>query len=306
MTQPRHVRPGVTWFVTRRTTRRHHLFSPDEEGTVEQLYWYTTAVVANKLGVQLHMTQVMSTHPHEVLTDTKGVLPRFFELRNRILANGLKVLRGWVGEVFDKRPANWVEVGTADALVYAMAYTATNCVAAGLVRTPQRWPGVKVLADEVGQRAVTVRRPDGYFDAANPEWPDEITIPIVMPELALEAYGSEEAAREAIQVEMDRLVRKAHDENLRAGRGYAGAKRVLKASHTKRANSPEPIGARNPTFAARGNRSVASAFVARLREFRRMYRKAWGAWKSGRHDVLFPPGTWKMREYHAARCHSPP
>jgi hypothetical protein len=50
----------VTWFVTRRTTRRHYLFSPDkEDGEVEQLYWYTTAVFAKMFGVQLHMTQLL-------------------------------------------------------------------------------------------------------------------------------------------------------------------------------------------------------------------------------------------------------
>ena len=98
MTQPRNVRPGVTWLVTRRATRRHFLFNPDDEGMIEQLYWYTTAVYAQALGIELHVMELMSNHDHEVLTDTLGQLCRFLELRTRVFANALKVFRGWPGE----------------------------------------------------------------------------------------------------------------------------------------------------------------------------------------------------------------
>jgi hypothetical protein len=296
----------VTWFTTRRATRRHHLFTPDKEGLVEQAYWYTTAVTAKELGIELHMMQLMSTHPHEVLTDTRGELSRFFELRNRLFGNALKVLLGWPGEVFDKQPCNWVELATPEAVVKEMAYVGANCVAAGLVRTPRRWPGAKVLVDEVGRRVVTVKRPDFYFDPDNPQWPDEVTIPIVMPEMLTKAFGSDQAARDAIQAELDRLIRRAHAENKRNGRGYAGHKRVLKTPHTTRARSYEQFGGRVPTFAAAGNGAAAAKLARRRREFRTEYRQAWIAWKAGDHNVIFPYGTWKMRVYHGARCCAPP
>ena len=137
--------------------------------------------------------------------------------------------------MFNKSPCNWVELDTAEAFVQSAAYVAANCVAAGLVRTPRRWPGAKVLVDEMGRRVVTVKRPDFYFDPDNPNWPEEVSIPIVMPKMLVEAYGSEDAAREVIQLELDRLIRKAHADNKRSGRGYAGRKRVLKTPHTARA-----------------------------------------------------------------------
>ncbi len=306
MTQPRNVRPNVTWFVTRRATRRHFLFSPDPEAKVEQIYWYTTAVIAQRLGVQLHMMQQLSSHLHEVLTDILGVLPRFFELRNRILANALKVLLGWPEEVFAKTPANWVELSSADAIIKEMAYTAANCVEAGLVRTPRRWPGAKVLVDEVGQKTITVQRPEGYFDPDNPMWPERVSIPIEMPEILRDAFETEQDARDAIQAELDERVRKAHADNAREGRGYLGAKRVLKTPHTSRASSFERFGSRTPTFAAAGNLAVAKELVRRLRAFRAAYREAWQAWKAGVPGVVFPHGTWRMRVYYGAACEEPP
>lgn len=306
MTAARDVRPGVTWFTTRRTTRRHYLFSPDEEGRLEQLYWYATAVCAKEHSVELHMTQLLSTHLHEVLTDTLGNLPLFFEHRNRLLVNALKVWRPWPEEVVSKTPACWVELPTAEAVIKEMAYVVANCVAAGLVRTPAKWPGVKVLVDEVGRRVVRVKRPDFYFDPNNPNWPDEVEIPIMMPKLLQEAFATQAAARQAIQAEVDKLVRKAHRENKI---GYAGAKRVMKTPHTRRASSAEPFGARVPTFATAGDPEVARRMVEERRSFRVAYRAAWQRWKAGEHDVIFPAGTWKMRVYHAARCapgRSPP
>ncbi len=273
---------------------------------MEQIYWYTTAVIAQRLGVQLHMMQLLSSHLHEVLTDVLGVLPRFFELRNRILANALKVLLGWPEEVFSKTPANWVELSTPEAVIKEMAYTAANCVEAGLVRTPRRWPGAKVMVDDVGLKTMTVDRPAGYFDVDNPMWPERVSIPIEMPDLLREAFATEQDARDAIQAELDERVRRAHADNSRDGRGYLGAKRVLKTPHTRRASSFERFGSRTPTFAAAGNPTVAMDLVRRLRAFRAAYRKAWHAWKAGVRGVVFPHGTWRMRLYYGATCEEPP
>jgi hypothetical protein len=195
-----------------------------------------------------------------------------------------------------------VELPTAEAVIKEMAYTAANCVAAGLVRTPAKWPGAKVLVDDVGRRVVRVRRPDFYFDPENPQWPDEVEIPIVMPKLLQDAFETEHAARAAIQAKLDELVRQAHRENATNGRGYAGAKRVIKTAHTRRASSPEPFGSRTPTFAAAGNSEVARKMVKRRRAFLSAYRTAWLSWKAGDHSALFPTGSWKMRVYHSARC----
>jgi hypothetical protein len=51
---------------------------------------------------------------------------------------------------------------------------------------------------------------------------------------------------------------------------------------------------------ALGNREALLRQVAQLRAWREAYRAAFVAWRSGRRDVEFPPGTWKMRVVHGA------
>src|SRR4051812_20366591 len=126
MTMPRCIQAGKTWFVTRRTTRRFFLLRPDADKTVQDLYWYITAVLAGELGVELHAVQVLSTHMHEVLTDTRGELPRFLQQRNRLFANAIKCHRNWPEEVFARRPASCLELYGSAAVLKEIAYTLAN------------------------------------------------------------------------------------------------------------------------------------------------------------------------------------
>ena len=66
------------------------------------------------------------------------------------------------------------------------------------------------------------------------------------------------------------------------------------------------MGARNPTFAARGNQVTARLAARALRGFRAAYREALDAWKCGVRGVVFPLGTWLMRVLHHADCEPAP
>ncbi|HJL18830.1 MAG TPA: transposase, partial [Sandaracinaceae bacterium LLY-WYZ-13_1] len=237
MTEQREVRPGMCWMVTRRMTRRHYLMRPDADGVSEQLYWYFTIVAANRTAVKLHCVQAPSNHLHEVVDDVEGRLPRFYELRNRWLAMALKEHREWDGEVFDKEGAHWLELGTPEAMLQELAYVITNCIHHGLTRTPGKWPGVKVLVDDIGRRVVRVERPDVWLDPDNPDWPPVAEMALEMPAMLVEAFGSEEAAREALRAKVDERAAEARAENKRAGRGYLGAKRVMKTPFDAQATS---------------------------------------------------------------------
>ena len=85
--------------ITRRTLRRTHLLRPDPK--LNNLFLYCLAVTSRRFGVLVHAATVMSTHEHLVVTDTRGVLPRFTQELHRLLALGIKSLRKWEGAAWD-------------------------------------------------------------------------------------------------------------------------------------------------------------------------------------------------------------
>ncbi|HHH30705.1 MAG TPA: hypothetical protein ENK57_20510, partial [Polyangiaceae bacterium] len=100
--QRRIIIPGTTHSVSRRTTRRYFLFTPDTQRRVERSFWYTLAWTAQKHGVVVHTAVLMSTHIHYVATDVRGVMPLFKQEFHRLFAQCVKAIRGWPEEVFNK------------------------------------------------------------------------------------------------------------------------------------------------------------------------------------------------------------
>jgi putative transposase len=305
MTQPRCIRPGRTTTVTRRTTRRHFLLRPDPDGRAQQIYWYTTAVMAAKFGILLHAVQVLSTHMHEVLTDPNGVLPNFVRERNRLLANALKVHRGWPEEVFQRAPASYVELYGPDAVLKQIGYTLANCVEAGLVDHPDQWPGVTVSVDDIGSKVIEVERPPVYFDPENPQWPERVTLRIEMPQVLEEAYGPN--ALEMLRLAVAEAVGRARSIARQAGhRISTSAARLMAVPFARRARSFEPFGKRNPTFATGGNPTWRRVALDERRVFRQLYRRALDAVRKGVEHIPFPAGTWRWaRELLSLRMAAP-
>jgi REP element-mobilizing transposase RayT len=290
----------------RRTTRRHYLFTPDEDRRVSEMYWYCFAVAAERTGVELYATTLMSTHLHYVIGDPQGRRPEFFALLHRLLALHIKAFRGWTEEVFNKASTGSHELETPEALVQSIAYTIANPVAAGAVRFAKEWPGAITLPEHIGRRVVRVPRPKGFFDPENEAFPDVAEIRVRMPQVLVDAYGSEEEARALIADRVRELERQARDALQAEGRTFVGVRGVLRTKHTKRATSWEDFGSRNPQFAAAGDREASRAAVARIRAFNTDYESALDRWRAGDRDVVFPRGTWWMRVHHNVRCHPPP
>lgn len=278
--------------ITRRTTRRHFLLRPDRDGSVQALYWYTTAVLAQKFGIRLHAVQMMSTHVHEVLTDVHGNLPAFLRERNRAFANALKCHRHWPEEVFQRAPANCVAIHGEVALLRQIAYTLTNCVEAGLVKSPEEWPGVGVSARDIGSRVVRTERPKVYFDPENLVWPAEAEIAIDMPDLLVVQHGLPRAMQ-LLRTVVEAATKKARELARLAGRVVTKIVDIMNVAFTKRSRSFEKFGAREPSFATGGDKVLTAEVLAQKREFLRRYRKAREALRQGQAGVLFPPGTWR-------------
>jgi REP element-mobilizing transposase RayT len=298
MTQPRLVLAGTTVMVTRRTLRRHHLFRPDP--AIRQLYLYSLAVCAGELGVLVHGMTLMSTHEHLIVTDVRGRLPDFLQRLHRLVSLGTKVLRKWDGPTWDHERSSVVRLLTEQAVIEKLAYAAANPVKSGLVRSAKDWPGITVLPQELGRRTFVVGRPDAFFDADNPKWPDRVELPLTLPPALKQSYGPD-AIREAVAVELVRQERLARAEVKAHGWRVLGAERVQRLSPYRRATSFEPLRRRNPTFAVgRGQRKVFFQAVAELRAFRQAYRNALEQWRAGLRSVVFPQGTWCMCRTHGA------
>ena len=306
MTAPRRILPGHTWFSTRRTTRRTFLLRPDMDGVAQQIYWYATAVLALKFGIELHAVQVLSSHIHEVLTDPHGTLPDFTRERNRAIANAIKRHRDWPEEVFQRAPGSYVDLLTPASVLNEIAYSLVNCVEAGLVDHPDEWPGVTVSVDDIGRRTVHVERPDVYFAKNNPEWPERVSIDLVMPRMLLQAFRDEESARAAIRERFEKALACARNiaTDLRrvmkeVVRGAAKrAAHVCTVPFAREARTPEPPRKRNPTFAAAGNREAFDSARSELAQFREAYDGARERLRRGERDPNFPPGTWRLtREF---------
>jgi len=296
MTQPRFVLPGDTVMITRRTLRRHHLFRPDS--AIRQLYLYTLAVCARQFGICVHAVTLMSTHEHLIVTDTKGRFPLFLRELHRLVSLGTKVLRKWEGPTWDHEQTSVVRLLTDQAIVEKLAYVMANPVQAGLVRQARDWPGITVLPKELGRRTWMLNRPDAYFRADNPQWPETVELCLTLPPVLAERDGAEEV-REVVGEELERQERRAHQEIARRGWRFLGAARVRRLSPYRRATSFELLRNRNPTFAVgRGQQRVFFQAVAELRAFRRAYRDALEQWRAGLRSVVFPQGTWSMCQVH--------
>jgi putative transposase len=306
MTAPRRILPGHTWFSTRRTTRRTFLLRPDEDGIAQQIYWYATAVLALKFGIELHVVQVLSSHIHEVLTDTYGNLPDFSRERNRAIANALKRHRDWPEEVFQRAPGSYVDLLTPASVVNEIAYSLVNCVEAGLVDHPDEWPGVTVSVNDIGRRTVHVERPSVYFAKNNPDWPERVSIDLVMPRMLLQVFRDADAAREAIRDRFEKALagarsvannmRRVMKEVLRDAAKRAA--HVCSVPYTRQAQTAEPRRKHNPTLAAAGDREAFDRARAEVAQFREAYAGALERLRRGEPEPNFPVGTWRLtREF---------
>ncbi|WP_437787282.1 transposase [Sorangium sp. So ce1097] len=294
MSQPRHIAPGATYLITRRALRRHLLFRPDAAMT--QLLVYALAVSARRYSIEVHALCAMSSHLHLVVTDPNGALPRFLQFFHRIVALGTKVLRKWEGPVWDHEATSVVRLLTHAAVVEKIAYVLANPVAAGLVRHARDWPGAKVDVSEIGCGELRAARPSAYFDPENPQWPEQVTLPLTLPPVVQDGV---EGFRRAVAAELTWHEAQAHAGIHRQGLRFLGAKRASKISPYERATSFEVLRGRNPTFAiGRDQGGAWRVAAAAVRAFRASYRAALERWRAGIRTAVFPAGTWWMRIFH--------
>ena len=87
----------------------------------------------------------------------------------------------------------------------------------------------------------------------------------------------------------------------RQGRKFLGAKAIHQQPFDAVPKTTEPRRNPNPRIAAAHPAERVQA-IRNLLAFLRDYRTAWLAWRHGKRDQVFPPGTYALRIYARVAC----
>src|SRR5260370_29674575 len=137
---PRRIVAGETYLISRRFHNLTCRLRPCPQ--TNRIFLYCLAFAAERTGVLVHATCVMSNHHHIVVTDRHGVLPNFLRELHRLTAKAMNASQGQWENLWAAEPCNVVRLVTAEDIEDKIAYVAANPVAAGLVKQPEQWPGV--------------------------------------------------------------------------------------------------------------------------------------------------------------------
>ncbi len=216
-----------------------------------------------------------------------------------------KAHREWDEEVWNKSQTSVIDLETPEAVVSQLAYLITNGIEAGMVETPEEFPGAITLPEQIGRWTLSLPRPENAHFVSDETWPAVATLRIEVPPMLETALGGG-SARRAIREAVDERAREIRAERAAKGLGYLGAEAVCSAPITTMGTKREEPGRRSkPTFAVGpGQREAYRRKVRELRAWRAAYAKCLEAWKTGKRDIVWPPHTWKMRVLHNVPCAS--
>ncbi|MCB9729459.1 MAG: hypothetical protein H6744_08845 [Deltaproteobacteria bacterium] len=300
MTQPRRIRKGSTYLITRRCSQRAFLLSPRE--WLVRGFGYLLAVSAARFGIAVHGACVMSNHYHAVVTDPGGRVCAFLQHFHSLVARLCNLKLGRTENFWSTDKASLVLLPEPDDVLESLVYVLTNPVKGGLVRSHKDWPGYCTRAEDCGRAPRVWERPKLLFRGQGP-LPARAELQVVVPgafaHLSAEAFasllGERIAAREASVQERFKA----------AGRRFAGASAARRQSPNATPRVKAERAGRNPTVSARRSERLVAELEA-LAIFRTEYREARQSWRQGEREVVYPVGTYHMLHEHRVRCHPPP
>ncbi|MGE3965373.1 MAG: transposase [Planctomycetota bacterium] len=296
-TPPRFAIPG-TYMITRRTLLRMFQLKPGP--TANAILLYVLGLAATKYGILIHVFIFLSTHGHLLVTDREGgKVSSFTQYLFSLTARALNCHRGRRENLWSTGKPNcvWVAPRARD-IVEKIAYILCNAVLSGLVDRMNKWPGVKVTADDLGQLTITVKRPRIFFSKKMPE---EITFSTCLPECE---DASEEELIARIRERCAELEQAKRSEMVDQGRAFLGVKAIRAADPFDSARSPDPLFELEPHMACKDPIQRVH-LLRRLKRFRRENRTALTAFIAGDRQVVFPWGTLKMVHLFGCRCRGP-
>ncbi|HKO53759.1 MAG TPA: hypothetical protein VJV79_38890 [Polyangiaceae bacterium] len=210
----------------------------------------------------------MSNHWHGVVTDPEARLPEFTEYFHRLLAKAQNASLDRWENLWSSDKTSLVLLTSEQDVLDKMAYTLANPTAAGLVKSPDEWPGV--ISGRFGQETAA-EMPDAFFDTDG-DLPEDVELQLVRPQIFASLNDDELYAR--LRDEVAARVRDARKDLARHGRSFLGRKFVLQQSFDSIPKTEAPRRNPSPRIAAKSSVERAAA-IRRMCQFFRAYRAAW-------------------------------
>jgi putative transposase len=303
MTLPRRILPNSTYMITRRCAGRMFRFVPRPK--VKQILGYCLAVAAARHGVELHAYAFPSNHAHILASDPRGTICDFIRDFHSLVARAVNAHQGRWENLWSSDKTSLVRLDSRQDVISKAEYILTNVVAAGLVDTGTKWPGLRsTAADALRNKGRVFARPKRFFrDGDKASLPDTASIDVVVPP------QFQDVEPRVFVDELQQRVR-AREQQLREqlkadGRTFLGVRRVKAQRFDNRPKTRAPRRRRNPTVAAR-DKAQRIAQLAALTEFRQRYREARRAWLRGDRVVVFPAGTLLLARMPGVRVEATP
>ena len=302
MPSARPVVEGATLFITRYVLRGEFRLSPVPEAV--QIIGYLLAVLAKRHGIKLNAVCVMSNHWHALLKDVFASCPAFTRDFHSQVTRQLNFAFNESGQLWDQRQTSYVRPIDAIDILDRFAYTMANPVHHAAVLCGDEWPGLRRSWPDPPLR---FDRPDGLFDteARNKDgslkWPPYADLEMHRPD----GFDGE-SDKDLAKILRASISDREEEERLKIGDTLPpGRAAILKQERDARPAEPRKPGERNPTIACK-DKTKRRLYRAAQRAWRAEYKRCLDEWRAGNRDVVFPPGTYKMRLVHGANVAPPP
>jgi len=289
MSFARRVLKGSTVAVVRRCSERRFFLRPNSR--LNRTIRFLLGCYARRYGIKLHAFVFMGNHFHLILTDARGMLPKFMEQFDAMLTRVINKHLGRQGRLWESKPyTHWI-FETREELLQHLVYVVANPVEAWVVRTPDRWPGVISLPSHVGKVLKVTPPRRGLFGRGSEgsALGSESTLEVEVPPF----FEDEERYRRLFQTALDAYLADLH---AREGR-YSGRE---SAKLLDPFSAPE--GARcGPSFGlipALTNATKEKRLELKL--WRRAVYDAFLRWRTDK-TTVFPQGTYQVVVRHKAR-----
>lgn len=288
--RPREVHPGRTYMITRRCAQRQLILTPDDP-RVAQGFLYCLAEAAQRFGIVVLWTTLMSDHHHTGVYDPLGVYPAFLAHFHKMVAKVINSLRHRSENLWSSHQTNVVRLLEPPDVLDKMGYSIGNPAEADLVERAIQWPGACSYSAQLRGATLRIRRPHWFF-ASDGKMPEEVELRFGRPP-GFE-HLSEEAWVEKVREAVTERERRAAERRAATSRRVLGRKAVRRQSWRAHARSEERRGGLAPRLASKSRWRRIEA-LRRNRQFLERYRAAFEARRAGDETALFPLGTYQLR-----------